>query len=77
MEQMHYAEMAVEYLHQAEVLDKKIISRRRRKKFRTAEERELNDRAIASLYEMKRDVLAVQRLLTKRAAEAEQEESGA
>ncbi|MBQ1388260.1 MAG: hypothetical protein IIY78_01385 [Clostridia bacterium] len=77
MDYINYAKMAKEYLQQASVLDEKIKKRTGMKIFPSAQERELNERAILSLYEMKREVMAVHHLMRKRAAEMGQEDINA
>lgn len=70
-----YKKWAKEYLQQAEVLAKKIAARRKRGYFASAEERELNEKAVSQLYEMRRDCLLTYDLLMNKAAEIK--ESGA
>ncbi len=62
-----YRKWANDYLQQAEVLEKKISDRRSRGYFESAEEREANERAVAQLYEMRRDCMFTHDLLMERA----------
>ena len=62
-----YKKWAKEYLQQAKILEKKISDRRSRGYFKSAEEREENERAVNQLYEMRRDCLFTHELLMERA----------
>lgn len=69
-----YRKWADGYYHEAEVLHRKITEKRRKQFFKTAEEREKNDRAVERLYAMRVDCLKTHDILMKKAIQIEEME---
>lgn len=74
MNYIDYRNWADEYRQQVEVLNRKLKGRYRKRKFSTAEDRQLFENSTRILEEMRRDCIAALVILEQRASAIKEEE---